>query len=35
MRFVGEAIISDVDSFSQLLEATEFGSPLHFGPPSR
>ena len=26
MRFVGEAIISDVDSFSRLLEATEFGS---------
>jgi nicotinamidase-related amidase len=26
MRFVGEAIISDVESFSRLLEATEFGS---------
>jgi nicotinamidase-related amidase len=25
MRFVGEAVISDVDSFSRLLEATEFG----------
>jgi nicotinamidase-related amidase len=26
MRFVGEAIMSDVESFSRLLEATEFGS---------
>ena len=25
MRFVGEAVISDVDSFSRLLGATEFG----------
>jgi nicotinamidase-related amidase len=26
MRFVGEAVISDVDSFSRLLGTTEFGS---------
>jgi nicotinamidase-related amidase len=26
MRFVGEAVISDVDNFSRFLEATEFGS---------
>ncbi len=30
MRFVGEAIISDVDSFSQLLAATEVGSSGHW-----